>query len=135
MRPRVALYNEIIRDIAADLDCGIIDYWRLKVLQDWRFWDIDRMHMNGNGHSMIAREVLSTVFGDVVDEELVELHIPVPELAEIPEVDRRAQIIANFQWTREHALPWIKRRITRTSSGDGLAPKYPDWDSFTAELL
>lgn len=130
MRPRVALYNEIVRDIAADLDCGIIDYWRRKELQDWRYWDIDRMHMNANGHSVIAREALRVIFGGLVTEEEISTHIPVPDPEPMAEVDRRAQIIANLQWTREHALPWIKRRLTRTSSGDGISPKYPDWEAF-----
>ncbi|MFY9712808.1 MAG: SGNH/GDSL hydrolase family protein, partial [Microbacterium sp.] len=28
---------------------------------------------------------------------------------------------------REHVGPWVKRRVTRTSSGDGRAAKYPAW--------
>ena len=134
MRPRVALYNELVRDIAADLDCGIVDYWRLKHLQDWRFWGIDRMHMNANGHSVIAREVLRVIFGGIVTEAEISSHIPVADPEPMAEIDRRAQIIANLQWTREHALPWIKRRLTGTSSGDGLSAKYPDWETFQARL-
>ena len=28
-------------------------------------------------------------------------------------------------WTRDAALPWVHRRLTGRSSGDGLSPRYP----------
>ena len=30
------------------------------------------------------------------------------------------------RWAREYAMPWVRRRLTGTSSGDGLPPKRPD---------
>ena len=29
-------------------------------------------------------------------------------------------------WAREYAGPWLRRRITGNSSGDGVPPKRPD---------
>ena len=36
--------------------------------------------------------------------------------------ERRAQ---NLQWCKEHAVPWIKRRLRGESSGDRLSAKRP----------
>jgi hypothetical protein len=32
---------------------------------------------------------------------------------------------ANAEWFRQHAAPWVHRRLTGRSSGDGLDPKRP----------
>ncbi|HEU5392366.1 MAG TPA: SGNH/GDSL hydrolase family protein [Streptosporangiaceae bacterium] len=43
---------------------------------------------------------------------------------------RRAEWLAarrqDARWAREYATPWLRRRLTGTSSGDGLSPKRPD---------
>jgi lysophospholipase L1-like esterase len=43
---------------------------------------------------------------------------------------RRAQWLAarrqDARWAREYAAPWLRRRLTGASSGDGLRPKRPD---------
>jgi hypothetical protein len=31
---------------------------------------------------------------------------------------------------RQHVGPWVRRRLTRTSSGDGREPKFPSWTIF-----
>lgn len=28
---------------------------------------------------------------------------------------------------REHVAPWVRRRLARTSSGDGRMPKFAEW--------
>jgi len=33
---------------------------------------------------------------------------------------------ADVRFARQHLLPWIGRRLTGRSSGDGLPPKRPD---------
>src|SRR5689334_19507852 len=43
---------------------------------------------------------------------------------------RRAEWLAarrqDARWAREYATPWLRRRLTGASSGDGLLPKRPD---------
>ena len=34
---------------------------------------------------------------------------------------------SGFAYYRQHVGPWVKRRVTRTSSGDGREPKHPTW--------
>ena len=45
---------------------------------------------------------------------------PVPELSGVD------ALRANARWFREYAGPWVVRRVTGKSSGDGLKPKYPE---------
>lgn len=117
MRGRTAIYNEQVRWIADRHGASIVDFWRFHEFQDWRMWDVDRMHMSSLGHATMANRVL-----DVLEHEgLAE----VPETPEIPSLTRSQQLRANALWVREHAGPWVMRRLTGRSSGDGVSPKYP----------
>ena len=40
-----------------------------------------------------------------------------------PVLARRDQWRENARWTREFLGPWVHRRVTGRSSGDGVAPK------------
>ena len=118
MRGRTAIYNEQVRWIADRHGATIVDYWRFHEFQDWRMWDLDRMHMSSLGHATMANRVL-----EVLEHEgLAE----VPETPELPVLTRSQQLRANAVWVREHAGPWVMRRLTGRSSGDGISPKYAD---------
>lgn len=78
------------------------------------FWSPDRLHMNSRGHHRVAARVL-TALGLTPPEQWWSL----PEL-EFGQLGRR-------DYYREHLSPWVRRRLTGTSSGDGRAPKYADW--------
>ncbi|WP_255405348.1 SGNH/GDSL hydrolase family protein [Sinomonas sp. R1AF57] len=118
MRGRTAIYNEQVRWIADRHGARIVDYWRFHEFQDWRMWDVDRMHMSALGHATMANRVL-----EILEHEgLVE----VPDVPPLPVLSRVQQLRANAVWAREHAGPWVMRRLTGRSSGDGLSPKYPE---------
>ncbi|MCT1606332.1 SGNH/GDSL hydrolase family protein [Nesterenkonia massiliensis] len=116
-RGRTAIYNEYVRKIAADLELDLVDFWHMRVFQDWRYWDVDRMHLGIAGHITMAKEVLK-VLGeqDEIDE---------PELDEPPVVSLPEKIAAEVTWSKDYLYPWVKRRVTRVSSGDAMNPKYP----------
>jgi hypothetical protein len=40
-------------------------------------------------------------------------------------MDRRQRRDADLAWAKAHAAPWVRRRLRGTSSGDGLAPRWP----------
>ncbi|VXB98165.1 SGNH/GDSL hydrolase family protein [Nocardioides sp. AX2bis] len=117
VRGRFALYNELVRAAADHHGAGIVDFWRLREYRDWGFWDEDRMHMGPAGHLRMATEVLA-VLGVAHD-----LPPATPRAVVAP--DARQRLRENAAWTRESALPWVHRRLTGRSSGDGLAPRYP----------
>ncbi|GAB2733704.1 SGNH/GDSL hydrolase family protein [Sinomonas soli] len=118
MRGRTAIYNEQVRWIADRHGATLVDYWRFHEFQDWRMWDVDRMHMSALGHATMANRVLELL----EHEGLAE----VPDAVPLPKLSRVEQFRANAAWTREYAWPWVVRRITGRSSGDSLSPKYPE---------
>jgi lysophospholipase L1-like esterase len=117
LRGRFALYNEHVRDSAARHGATVVDFWRLREYRDWRYWDADRMHMGPVGHQRMAIEVLDTL-GVQHDLE------PLP-LSEHALPARRDQLRENLLWVRTSAVPWVHRRLTGRSSGDGLDPRRP----------
>lgn len=116
-RGRWALYNEAVREVADKHGATIVDYWRMREFRDWGFWGADRLHMNAAGHQRMAIRVLDRIG---VTHDLAAL-APV----EHPELSRREERRANLAWARTHAVPWVHRRLTGRSSGDGITPKRP----------
>ncbi|EIE99102.1 SGNH/GDSL hydrolase family protein [Saccharomonospora glauca] len=117
MRGRTAVYNEHVRLIAARHGALVVDMWAMRVLRDRRLWSADRIHLNTAGHVVIAAAVLDTLG---VEHSLSPA--PLGEPVMLSRAQRRAE---NLRWVREHALPWIGRRLRGASSGDGLQPKRP----------
>ncbi|GAA1823067.1 SGNH/GDSL hydrolase family protein [Nesterenkonia flava] len=116
-RGRTAIYNEHVRKIADDFGADLVDFWHMRQFQDWRYWDVDRMHLGIEGHIQMAKEVLA-VLGQ--KDEIDPPELEEPQVSSLPE-----RLLGEVTWTRDHLYPWVKRRVTRTSSGDDLAPKYP----------
>jgi lysophospholipase L1-like esterase len=117
LRGRVAIYNEIVREIADTHGAGIVDFWRMREHRDWRLWDVDRIHMSTVGHRHLAVAVLD-VLGVPHDVRL-------DPLANERPLTRSEQRRADLAWARTHAGPWVHRRLTGRSSGDGVSPRYP----------
>ena len=117
LRGRFAIYNELVREVAERHGATLVDFWRLRDYRDDRLWDGDKMHMSSAGHQRMAIAVLDALG---VDHDLVPLRLD--DRPVLSASDRRA---ANLEWARTHAGPWVKRRLTGTSSGDGLAPRWP----------
>lgn len=117
MRGRFALYNELVREAAERHGATIVDFWRLREYRDWRLWDDDRMHMSPAGHQRMATEVL-----DLLGVPHALEPLPLRELVPLTRAEQRA---AHATWVRESAVPWVHRRLTGRSSGDGLDPRYP----------
>ncbi|WP_182524905.1 SGNH/GDSL hydrolase family protein [Nocardioides dongkuii] len=117
VRGRFALYNELVREAAEGHGATIVDFWRMKEYRDWRYWDEDRMHMGPAGHQRMAVAVLDALGVPHALE-------PLP-LREIVPLSRTEAWQAHRAWVRESAGPWVHRRLTGRSSGDGLDPRYP----------
>ena len=117
VRDRFRRYSEGVREIAARQGARVLDYWHLTEYADWRMWDADRMHMGPAGHQRMAVAVLDALG--------VPHDLPVPEPRERIEVARREQWRQHAAWVRDSAAPWVHRRLTGRSSGDGLDPRWP----------
>jgi lysophospholipase L1-like esterase len=126
LRGRIAAYNMHLRGIADEYGCDLVDLWSMRALKDTRAWSPDRLHLTTEGHRQVARracEVLGIPAGG--DRQA-------PSLARPPDarVPGRSQWLAarrrDARWAREYAGPWMRRRVSGGSSGDGVPPKRPD---------
>jgi lysophospholipase L1-like esterase len=115
LRGRFALYNELVRSSARAHGATVVDFWTMREYRDWRYWDVDRMHLGPAGHQRMAIEVL-----DALD---VPHHLEPLPLPDRPPLTRAEQRRENVAWLRGAAIPWLRRRLTGRSSGDGLDPK------------
>lgn len=87
-----------------------VDNWADAELYDLKFWSVDKLHLNALGHHRVASNVLTA------------LGVPVPSWAdEMLELQRPGAI----EYWRGYVFPWIGRRLTGRSSGDGREPKRP----------
>ncbi|HET9421994.1 MAG TPA: SGNH/GDSL hydrolase family protein, partial [Nocardioides sp.] len=117
MRGRMAVFNEWAREIADNHGATLVDMWRMRAVDIAEVMDTDRMHLNPVGHQAIAMAVL-----DALDVP----HALEPEqVAPRPVLSRSGQLRENARWTREFLVPWVRRRVTGRSSGDGVSPKRP----------
>ncbi|KQT92123.1 SGNH hydrolase [Marmoricola sp. Leaf446] len=117
LRGRMAVFNEHVREISDRHGTDLVDMWRMRDQPVNELMDSDRMHLNARGHDAIARAVLA---------ELDVAHaVPPPEPFVALSLSRREQLREDARWTREFLVPWVHRRLTGRSSGDGLAPRRP----------
>lgn len=117
LRGRFAIYNELVREVAADLDATLVDLWRMREYQHPHLWAVDRIHMSTAGHERMAAAVLDALG---VEHDLSPS--PLPPRPRLPLKDQASTDLA---WAKSHAAPWVHRRLTGRSSGDGLTPRYP----------
>ncbi|RLP77857.1 SGNH/GDSL hydrolase family protein [Mycetocola tolaasinivorans] len=99
-----------------------VDNWSDPVLAQGRFWSHDNLHLNTIGHVRVAANVLNALGIAVPAEWAVE------DTALRPDAGARRRDRAYY---REHVLPWIGRRLTGRSSGDGRPPKFATLDPVT----
>ncbi len=118
IRGKIAIYNENIRAIADRYDCIVADMWSLKEVQDMRFFDDDRLHMNPLGHHEVARMVLRALN---VPNDLLPMQ-PDP----LPARTWREARAVDLVWARSYLVPWVLRRLRHQSSGDEITAKRPD---------
>ena len=118
IRGKIAIYNENVRKVARRYDCVVVDQWALEELQDSRYWDGDRLHLNALGHHTITRAALQELN---ISNDLEPLDPPANPLRSWRQA-RKEDVV----WAREHLAPWVIRRIKNVSSGDNIEPKRPE---------
>lgn len=117
LRGRVATFNELVREISDKHGSLLLDLWRLREFRDWRLWGTDRLHLGPAGHQLMAIRVLDLL---KVPHRLEPLPLP-----PVNALSRREELRADLEWARTFAAPWLHRRLTGRSSGDGVHAKRP----------
>lgn len=105
-----------IKTMAAELDVKFTNNWADPELPKREYWASDRLHLASVGHLRVAYNVLTT------------LGLPIPEEWEyVAEPMSKPTSRDDLKYTVNYVLPWIGRRLTGRSSGDGRTGKYLDW--------
>jgi lysophospholipase L1-like esterase len=116
--PRMLRLFDHVEELAARHGALVVDLFGPEVLGDPRMWGNDRLHLNAEGHRRVAEAVWQALGLDAESDWRESL----PPFAPEAWAARRA---ADLRFTREHLVPWIGRRLTGRSSGDGRPPKRP----------
>ncbi|GHC50445.1 SGNH/GDSL hydrolase family protein [Streptomyces flavofungini] len=111
-RPRMEELFGYVDDLAARHGAVVVDLYGSTTLADQRLWDVDRLHLTADGHRRVAEAVWQTLGHEPEDDWGSPLPPPVPA-AWLP---RR---VADVRFARQYLGPWIGRRLTGRSSGDG----------------
>ena len=120
IRGKAAAFNAQLREVARKHDCLHVDLWSMRVLRDPREWCEDRLHLASDGHRRVALHACEVAAVPVAEDWREPLP---PDLAGAHWLAARQQ---DMYWAKTYALPWLKRRLRGTSSGDGMSPKRPD---------
>ncbi|OLZ72159.1 GDSL family lipase [Streptomyces sp. IMTB 2501] len=119
-RPRMEELFACVEELAARHGALVVDLYGAPSLGDPRLWDVDRLHLTAEGHRRVAEAVWQTLGHEPED---AEWRVPMPAT---PPPGWGARRVADARFARQHLLPWIGRRLTGRSSGDGRPAKRPE---------
>ncbi|NUS12956.1 MAG: SGNH/GDSL hydrolase family protein [Streptomyces sp.] len=116
--PRMEQLFAFVDDLAARHGAVVVDLYGAEVLGDPRMWGDDRLHLTAEGHERVAEAVWQALGLPAQ----ADWRAPLPPAVRPGWAARRG---ADLAFTRRHLLPWIGRRLTGRSSGDGRPAKRP----------
>lgn len=115
--PRGDALNALVRSVADERGVPYADNWSDRELARAPYWSEDRLHLGPVGHARVAARVLATL----------GFQHPESWVVEAPGQILAPGLRAELAYYRRHVLPWVHRRLTRRSSGDGRSAKHPEW--------
>ncbi|MCX4824896.1 SGNH/GDSL hydrolase family protein [Streptomyces sp. NBC_01142] len=118
-RPRMEELFTYVDELAARHGALVVDLYGAKTLADQRMWDLDRLHLTAEGHRRVA-EAVWQVLGLQTQDDWQAL---LPPAVQPAWATRR---VNDLRFARRHLGPWIGRRLTGRSSGDGRPAKRPE---------
>ncbi|UQX00095.1 SGNH/GDSL hydrolase family protein [Streptomyces sp. RerS4] len=118
-RPRMEELFALLEELASRHGALLVDLYGAPALADPRLWDVDRLHLTAEGHRRVAEAVWQAL-GLPAEEDW---RTPLPPSAPPGWAARRTE---DVRFARRHLLPWIGRRLTGRSSGDGRPSKRPE---------
>ena len=114
-RGRAARMTEMIESLAAEVNCGVIDLFRLSLLHDVRSWARDRVHFGQGAHSVVANQAADLL--GLTDRILM------PE----NELLAHARLTTSdwLMWLTKDVTPFFRRIAQGTTAGDKVVAKRP----------
>ena len=116
--PKVARLIEVVDRMATQHGVTAVDLAVVRVFDDPRLWAVDRIHLSAEGHRRVAEAVLEALGYPAT----FDWRAPLPVRKQPNRVARTA---ADLVWLVTFLTPWVKRRLTGKSSGDGVPAKRP----------
>ncbi|MET8334976.1 SGNH/GDSL hydrolase family protein [Streptosporangium canum] len=113
LRPRIVAMNDMVTQVAERRGTYLADLFGDRAFDDHALWSADRLHLNSLGHRRAADQVLAA------------LGRAAPPAPPCGRPATRAAPLADLRWTATYLAPWLRRRLTGRSSGDGILPKRP----------
>jgi lysophospholipase L1-like esterase len=118
LKKRNALYNQRVREVAANHGAVLVDYWCFDAFHDSRMWDTDRLHMSKAGHKYLAGQVLDHLG---VQHKIRPKEWEPPVRLGLREWERRQR-----RWVHDWVLPLFGRKLRGVTLGDQLSPRWPE---------
>jgi lysophospholipase L1-like esterase len=122
IQPKGDLLNELVAKLAGERGVPFADNWSDRELAKPAYWSPDRLHLATVGHHRVAARVLATLGFD---------H-PASWITESAGTPDSPGLRAELAYYRRHVLPWVQRRLTGRSSGDGRVAKFGEWSEVGA---
>ncbi|MFJ4923079.1 SGNH/GDSL hydrolase family protein [Streptomyces sp. NPDC088725] len=119
IRPRMEELFTFIDELAERHGALVVDLYGTPALGDQRMWDVDRLHLTAEGHRRVAEAVWQALGHEAEDDWRTAL----PPAAPVRWMLRRS---SDVRFARQHLGPWVMRRLTGRSTGDGRMPKRPE---------
>jgi len=119
LKEKTQRFNHALRDVAERNGALLLDLETTPITTDPRIWCEDRLHLNAEGHRR-----LSVGMASLIGEEREDWLSALPAFIEPGRLSRAA---TDARWAWAFFIPWIGRRITGRSSGDGRYPKRPEF--------
>ncbi|RKT18624.1 lysophospholipase L1-like esterase [Streptomyces sp. 1114.5] len=114
--PTILRMKAFVQELGRQDGIVVVDLFSAPCFDDRRLWAEDRLHLSPEGHRRVAEGVLEALGRPAA----FDWRAPLPAAAP-PGLTERLRDDA--RWLRSHLGPWIGRRLTGRSSGDGRPPK------------
>ena len=124
---RFGPFNQNVFRVAQEYGATVMDANEHDVFGAPQMLAADRLHLSSEGHRRVAAAVLAKL-GLPHETDWLE---PFPTLRPAPIPIR---IFANTLWGIGYVGPWLLRRVTGKSSGDGRNAKYPEVISWPKDV-
>jgi lysophospholipase L1-like esterase len=123
--PQTLRLKRFVGELGERDNITVVDLFNVPAFDDPQMWAEDRLHFSAEGHRRVAEGVLQAL-GFAPSFDWREPPPPAPP------VPRAAKLRADLHWLRVHVAPWVLRRLTGKSSGDGRLAKRPVLERFPA---
>ncbi|MFI6446773.1 SGNH/GDSL hydrolase family protein [Kitasatospora sp. NPDC050543] len=114
--PTILRMKAFVEELGRDPRIAVVDLFSAPCFDDRRLWDEDRLHLSPEGHRRVAEAVLEALGRPAA----FDWRAPLPPA---PPRARTEKLATDLRWLGSHLGPWIGRRLTGRSSGDGRPPK------------